>query len=347
MSKRFKKVCVCGHFGFGKELLNGQTVKTKILAAELDKRFTSNEVSKIDTHGGKSNLLSLPFRLFGALRNHKNVIILPAHNGLRIIAPILVAENVFFKRRLHYSVIGGWLPEYLKSRRVVARALKRFHCIYVETETMKRALEAQGYSNVKVVVNCKPLSIKKDIDNRAKEPYRLCTFSRVMREKGIEDAVNAVNELNQEKGRTVYTLDIYGPVDPSQTEWFESLRAELPQGVDYRGEVRFDKSVEVLQNYFALLFPTRFYTEGVPGTIIDGYAAALPVISSRWECFGDMVADGVTGVGYDFGNVTELKKILEEIANDPDKIEGMRQSCVERAKNYMPENALETLINEL
>lgn len=329
------------------ELLNGQTVKTKILTAELERRFTADEVSKIDTHGGKSKLLSLPFSLFNALRKHKNVIILPAHNGLRIIAPIIVAENVFFKRRLHYSVIGGWLPEYLEKRRGVARALKHFHCIYVETETMKRALEAQGYANVKVVVNCKPLSIKKDIESVAKEPYRLCTFSRVMKEKGIEDAVNAVGEINKEKGHTVYTLDIYGPVDPSQTEWFNGLCARLPDGVNYCGEVRFDKSVEVLGNYFALLFPTRFYTEGVPGTIIDGYAAALPVISSRWESFCDMVEDGVTGFGYDFDNPADLKRVLEEISNDPDRIESMRWNCVDRAKNYLPENALEALINKL
>ena len=26
-----KKVCICDHFGFGKDLLNGQTVKTKIV----------------------------------------------------------------------------------------------------------------------------------------------------------------------------------------------------------------------------------------------------------------------------------------------------------------------------
>ena len=30
-----KKVCVIGHFGEGKVLLNGQTVKTKIITEEL------------------------------------------------------------------------------------------------------------------------------------------------------------------------------------------------------------------------------------------------------------------------------------------------------------------------
>lgn len=41
------------------------------------------------------------------------------------------------------------------------------------------------------------------------EPLRLCTFSRVMKEKGIEDAVNAVEAVNEYFGRLVYTLDIW------------------------------------------------------------------------------------------------------------------------------------------
>ena len=41
------------------------------------------------------------------------------------------------------------------------------------------------------------------------KPLPLCTFSRVMKEKGIEDAVYAVRTVNEHFGRTVYTLDIY------------------------------------------------------------------------------------------------------------------------------------------
>ena len=47
-----KKVCVIGHFGFGENLLNGQTIKTKIVTKELDKQFGADQVVKIDTHGG-------------------------------------------------------------------------------------------------------------------------------------------------------------------------------------------------------------------------------------------------------------------------------------------------------
>lgn len=46
------KVSVLGHFGEGINLLNGQTVKTKIITEELQKQFGQDQVLKIDTHGG-------------------------------------------------------------------------------------------------------------------------------------------------------------------------------------------------------------------------------------------------------------------------------------------------------
>ena len=88
------------------------------------------------------------------------------------------------------------------------------------------------------------------------KPFKLCTFSRVMKEKGIEDAVNAVEEINKKYDETIFTLDIYGQIDTMQTEWFESLQSRFLKDVSYKGLVPFDKSTDVLKNYYALLFPT-------------------------------------------------------------------------------------------
>ena len=43
-----KKVAIVGHFAFGKEFLDGQTVKTKILAQELERVYGTKNVKKID-----------------------------------------------------------------------------------------------------------------------------------------------------------------------------------------------------------------------------------------------------------------------------------------------------------
>ena len=341
-----KKVCVVGHFGFGKDMLNGQTVKTKIVTTELERQLGADQVMKIDTHGGVRVLPRVVLQLLRAFGKCKNVIILPAHNGIQIFAPLCVAFHRIYHRKLHYVVIGGWLPEFLKNRKSLSKALKMFDGIYVETKTMKKALKEQGFTNVYVMPNFKDLHILKESElvYHHTEPYPLCTFSRVMKEKGIEDAVNAVKRVNEQCGRTVYTLDIYGQVNPSQSEWFENLKNQFPSYVRYGGLVPFDQSVETLKPYFALLFPTGFFTEGIPGTIIDAYAAGVPVISSEWESFSDVVDDDITGIGYAFGNFDELCTVLKNIVLNPQLIQQMKCACIEKAKKFTPEVAMKILV---
>lgn len=346
--KQLKAISVIGHFGKGRTLLNGQTVKTKIVTDELCKQFGDAEVIKFDTAGGRSALLRVPFQSLSALKKSKNIIIFPAHNGLRIYAPLLSLFRNFFKgRKLHYVVIGGWLPDFLKKRQRLSKRLKSFDAIYVETNTMKRALEEQGFTNISVMPNCKDLKILKpeELVYLTEEPYKLCTFSRVMKEKGIEDAVNAVKKVNEEAGKIIYTLDIYGQVDSTQMQWFENLQTTFPHYVSYKGVVDYDKSVDVLKNYFALLFPTLYYTEGIPGTIIDAYAAGVPVICSRWESFADIVDDRVTGVGYEYQNQEQFVGILRSLNSE--QLYKMKVNCLQKAEKYIPSIALGILIKRL
>lgn len=201
---------------------------------------------------------------------------------------------------------------------------------------MKVNMEKLGFSNIYILPNCKELKILKENElvYAASKPFKLCTFSRVMKEKGIEDAVNAVEEINKKYGETVFTLDIYGQIDSMQTEWFESLQSRFSKDISYKGLVPFDKSTGVLKNYYALLFPTRFYTEGIPGTIIDAYASGVPVISAKWESFNDLVNEKIVGYGYTFGNYNELIKCLYIISKNVNEFNLMKKNCLVHAGKY-------------
>lgn len=345
-----KKVSVIGHFGFGINASDGQTIKTNILADELIRQFGEENVKRIDTHGGIKTLLKSPFQVLAALKEAKNVIMLPAHNGLRVYSPLLILGALFFKgRKIHYVVIGGWLPEFLQKRKWLSKLLKKFDGIYVETRTMKAALETQGFGNIYVMPNCKKLTAlkKEELVYSTAEPYRLCTFSRINEKKGIGDAVEAVRVINESVDRTVYALDIYGAVDAGQEDWFAALQKSFPPYVEYKGLVAFDKSVEVLKDYFALLFPTHYYTEGIPGTIIDAYAAGIPVISARWQSFGDMITEDRTGLGYEFENTKDLEGKLLCAACEVDAFNRMKEYCLEYSQYFTPNDATKVIIDKL
>lgn len=343
--KQLKAVSVIGHFGNSKLLLNGQTVKTKIITDELSKQLGNDEVLKLDTAGGKSTLLKAPFQCLKALKTAKNVIIFPAHNGVRVYVPLLSFFRKFFKnRKLHYVVIGGWLPEFLKTRKSLAKKLKRFDEIYVETNTMKRTLEEQGFTNIVVMPNCKDLKILKpeELVYPTGEPYKLCTFSRVMKEKGIEDAVNAVKEVNEEAGRIVYTLDIYGQIDSGQAQWFENLQTTFTDYINYRGIVDYDKSVDVLKNYFALLFPTYYDGEGFAGTILDAMAAGIPIVASNWKYNTEIINENI-GFVYPVRDREAFIQILKMVADNPRILLDKKKDCLRKAEKYTPSFVLRSL----
>ena len=88
------------------------------------------------------------------------------------------------------------------------------------------------------------------------EPYRFCIFSRVMKEKGIEDAIDAIQSINEDAGRVICSLDIYGRIDDGYAERFEEVLKNVTEAIQYKGMVPYDKSVEAIKDYYALLFPT-------------------------------------------------------------------------------------------
>ena len=341
------KICVIGHFGFGQNLLNGQTVKTKIVTAEIEAKFGRENVIKVDSAGGVRKIPQLCIRIPQLLRQCDHMVILPAQNGVKFLTPLLTFWNFFFKKKLHYVVIGGWLPEYLKKKAWLRSGLKKFAGIYVETSTMKTALEKQGFENLFVMPNCKQLTILQpsELTMTHEGILRICTFSRVMKEKGIEDLVTVVNKINR-KGNYLL-LDIYGQVDANQQEWFSELQAKFTDHIRYGGAVPYDKSVEVLRQYDLLIFPTKFFTEVIPCTIIDAYAAGVPVISSRWESFHDVVDDGRTGIGYSFDDVSALESALEQCIADRSMINTMKVNCLARAYDFTVDNAMKVLLNNL
>lgn len=340
------KASVFGHFGEGKNLLNGQTVKTKIVTEELQNQLGREQVLKIDTHGRWKTLLKAPFHTFKALKKSRNVIIFPAHNGVRVYAPLLSFGKRFFKgRKIHYVVIGGWLPQFLTSRRWLRKRLQRFDGIYVETNTMKTALEGMGFENVFVMPNCKRLQVLQEdaLVYATTEPYKLCTFSRVTKQKGIEDAVLAVKAVNETLGRVVYTLDIYGQIDDGQAEWFDALQKQFPTYVRYCGCVDADKSVDVLKEYFALLFPTYYDGEGFAGTLIDAYAAGLPVVASDWKYNAELV-NGSVGEIYPTHNQSAFIELLTTAALEPQVWLEKKRYCLQQAKKYQPKRVVAEFI---
>lgn len=344
-----KRIGILGHFAFGMQKSDGQTIKTRIVGEALRHTYGDSSVDFIDTVGGWRFLLRLPIVLLRILFKYHNIIMLPAHNGVRVIVPLIVIANVFFHRRLHYIIIGGWLPSFANKSSLIRWSLKKLYAIYPETQSMKKALESLQIRNAIVMPNTKPLDIvsEDEIEFITTPPFKLCTFSRVTKEKGIEDAIKAVSECNRIKGETIYALDIYGQIDHGQEDWFHQLMQQVPDYIKYLGIIPYNKSTDVLKKYFALLFPTYYEGECFAGTLIDAMASGLPTIASDWHENPNIVVHQETGLIFPVHSVDELTRILLESAKAPDQINKMRRNCIKMAQKHKPEEIIKILTAQI
>jgi glycosyltransferase involved in cell wall biosynthesis len=344
------KIGICGHFGFKSEINGGQTIKTRIISKELKQIYGENDVLIVDTDKWKRNPINLLIKCILLSVKCKNVIILPAQNGLKLFIPLFLFLSSIFNTRLHYIVIGAWLADELQNNSLLLWFAKKVDFIYVETTTLKNKLSSVGVlSNLKIMPNFKSIKPVDNIDiySKFENEFKLCIVSRVNYEKGIEDAINVVARINDTHKRKIVTLDIYGPVEHNYKSKFNELVNDYSPFISYKGILEYDSTTEVISEYFLLLFPTKYYTEGIPGTIVDAFYSGTPILASRWESCFDIIEEGKTGITFDFNNSNDFYDRLNFIVNNPHEIIRMKKYCITEAKKYTPENAMRSLIKNL
>lgn len=344
-----KRIGLIGSFGLGEALTDGQNVKSNNVYNALLAIYPKDEIVILDTHSHSKKLFKILFGTIKILFQCSNIIIMPAQNGVRVFVPLLSVLNFFCRKSLHYVVIGAWLGECINKNPNLLRSLKKFKGIYPETSSLSKELNALGLTNTFVFPNFKELPIlsPEALQDTYEKPYKLCTFSRVMRKKGITDAIEALRTINEEAGQTVYCLDIYGKIDEAYQTEFSALLEQTKGFVRYMGVASPEKSVEIIQNYFLLLFPTKFETEGIPGTIIDAYASGVPVLAARWKSYADVVEERETGFGYEQNNQAALLEMLRHLAEHPELVTGIKENCLRKAVEFTPQATVKILVENL
>lgn len=340
------KIAIIGHFGADRNFLDGQTVKTKILYQELT-AATGWKIKTVDTYYKSTRPIRLMAQTLACLLTTRDIFVMPSGNGMRVYFPLLSFWARVFHTRVYYDVIGGNLDHYVERYPRFRHYLNSFRVNWVETEGLKSRLEALGIRNCEVLPNFKRLHIAAAPKASFCEPYRFCTFSRVMKEKGIEDAISAVEDINREAGRTVCTLDIYGSVDTSYQARFDSVLADASSAIHYGGLVPYDQSVTAIQDYDALLFPTYWEGEGFPGTIVDAFSAGLPVVASDWGCNGEIIQHKQNGLLYPNAEMLELKDAIRWLIGHPSEPLAMRKACLQDARLYQPDLYIQKIITKL
>lgn len=330
---------VWGQFGDGGKIADGQAVRTTIITNELRRRYGDENVQTVNTNHWKKNPLKFLLKSIGLLRMSDVFIIAPADNGFRVFVPILSFFNRFCHKKILYVVIGGFLPELLRSKPHYIKMVNKFSGVFVQTNNILNDLNKLGVQNLQILSNPKRLNTRKEDDvvlNTGKQ-IKACVFSRIYADKGVEDAIAAVNLANEKLGGQYITLDLYGLVPASYKKRLGELINQNSGVVCYKGIIDYDKTVETLSDYFVMLFPTYYHGEGFPGNVIDAYNSALPMIATDWLYNADVVLDGKTGLLVSVKNPQELADAILKLYNNRELHLTLAKNSLREAEKYAPD----------
>ncbi len=342
-----RKIGIWGQYGDGGKIADGQAVRTTIITKELILRYGKDRVQVVNTNNWRKHPVSFLWKSFMLVATSKIVAIAPADNGYKIFVPLLLCFNIFFRRKLIHIVIGGFLPELLITKPSYLKMENKFSAIFVQTDNIKRDLENLGIQNVSISSNPKRLNTRKieDIKVVKDKNLKICVFSRIYADKGVEDAIEAVKICNEKLGGEFLSLDLYGLLPDSYKERLKELLEKYKSFLSYKGIIDYDKTVEVLQDYFVMLFPTYYHGEGFPGNVIDAYNSGLPMIATDWLYNKDVVLDGKTGLLVPIKNPQALSDAILNLYYNRELHHTFSLNSLKEARKYSPDVVLASLYN--
>ena len=127
--------------------------------------------------------------------------------------------------------------------------------MFVQTHNLKKDLSELGIQHIDLMTNFKIQSIRKaeDIQLNKDENIKLCILSRLTKDKGIEDAIEAVQIVNSTLGGPKVHLDLYGIVPEQYQKRFDEIVENNSTIVTYKGVANYNQTVSVLKNYYAMI----------------------------------------------------------------------------------------------
>jgi glycosyltransferase involved in cell wall biosynthesis len=117
------------------------------------------------------------------------------------------------------------------------------------------------------------------------------------------------------------------------------LEAAAPANVTFLGSVPHEDVAGLLRESRALVLPTACY-EGAPRTVVEAYAAGVPVLATRIGAVPSVVDEGETGLLAGLGDAPEWVKIVETLLDDEQSIRLGRAAFAAWSDHYSPTRAI-------
>lgn len=165
-------------------------------------------------------------------------------------------------------------------------------------------------------------------------PVRFLWAGRLCEGKGLYTTLEALDILSRE-GPTGWALDFCGPMEEDDRARF--LEERLPKApwadrVRYLGSLPHADMPAQYYDHDIFLFTSQVH-EGLPGTIVEAFAAGLPVIGTVTGGTGDILRPDENCLVYPMGDSAALARAMARMIAEPALRQRLSQGVEEFARS--------------
>ncbi|WP_195265429.1 glycosyltransferase [Clostridium sp. 1001275B_160808_H3] len=334
------RILYIGSLSKRRNRLDGVTIKSRVLEEWLkEKKYI--DLNTVDVDSWRTNFLQIISKILINYRRSNGIIISSSSNGAYIFLKFLY--YIKCKKPIYYFVAGGMLSTMIKKGEFDSKIYKKIRKIYIEPIDMVNEMKEMGFHNVEQQNNFRKVNYRPMLRNIDKT-VKFVFFSRVIKEKGIEEAINAFADLKLRYENI--SFDIYGQVD---SDYLEHLKGFFVEGVNYKGIIEPNNSDEykVLSKYDVFILPTYHTGEGLPGALIDAYISGLAILVSEWKYAHQYVEDNVVGFIHRYKDYDSLCLKMELMIKNKDIINVFKKNSYDNAKKFLIEEVIKDFEMEL
>jgi glycosyltransferase involved in cell wall biosynthesis len=185
------------------------------------------------------------------------------------------------------------------------------------TQFLKEWLAGAGLPAERIVVMPNMAAVPGRPTDSADGAY-VAYAGRISREKGVDTLVSAATE-------TKLPVRLAG-----RRSAMRDCAADVPANVEFVGWLDGPRLDSFYRGARLLVLPSTWF-EVSPLVIAEAMSFGLPVVASRIGGIPEMVEDGVTGLLFEPGNVTDLSEKLTRLWHDPALCREMGRAGREKA----------------
>lgn len=200
----------------------------------------------------------------------------------------------------------------------------------------KRALIAEGFKENNITILPMGITLPKTLPSLRKEKSPTIIFvGRLLKVKGIEDAIRLCSNLKKEFGDI--KLWVVGRGEESYERKIKKLVKDLnlKEDIEFLGFVSEDKKFEMMQRAHILIAPS--IKEGFGLTILEAGIVGTPAVVYNVEGLRDVVKNGINGLLVNT-NINSMAEKVKNLFFNKELYEKLQQGAINYAKKLNWDN---------